>query len=42
MKIQQDQIIDFNKKELENHNDNYNFLTNKLTKQGYNVETIYL
>lgn len=40
MKIQQDQIIDFNKKELENHNDNYNFLTNKLTKQGYNVETI--
>lgn len=40
MKIQQDQIIDFNKKELENHNDNYNFLANKLTKQGYNVETI--
>lgn len=40
MKIQQEQILDFNKKEIQNHNDNFDFLANKLTKAGHNVETI--
>ena len=40
MKIQQEQISSFNKKEIQNHNDNFDFLANKLTKQGHNVQTI--
>lgn len=40
MKIQEEQISGYNKKELENHNDNFNFLANKLTKNGYNVSEI--
>ena len=40
MKIQQEQISDFNKKELENHKDNFDFLASKLTKNGHKVETI--
>ena len=40
MKIQQEQISSFNKKEIQNHNDNFDFLANKLTKQGHNIQTI--
>ena len=40
MKIQQEKISDFNKKELENHKDNFDFLASKLTKNGHKVETI--
>ncbi len=40
MKIKQEQILDFNKKEIENHNDNFDFLGSKLTKQGHNIDAI--
>ena len=40
MKIQQEQISEFNKKEIKNHNDNFDFLANKLTKEGHNVKAI--
>ncbi|WP_397364585.1 sugar isomerase [Olleya sp. R77988] len=40
MKIQEEQILNFNKKEIENHNNNFDFLANKLTKQGHNVQEI--
>ena len=40
MKINKEQIFDFNKSGLENHNDNYDFLANKLTKNGHNVSDI--
>ncbi|KAA5824817.1 sugar isomerase [Algibacter amylolyticus] len=40
MKIQKEQISDYNKKGLENHNDNFDFLANKLSKQGHNVSDI--
>lgn len=40
MKIQQEKISDFNKKELENHKENFDFLASKLTKNGHKVETI--
>ncbi|MEN8702841.1 MAG: sugar isomerase [Polaribacter sp.] len=40
MKIQKEQILDFNKSGLENHSENFDFLANKLTKQGTDVNTI--
>ena len=40
MKIQKEQIEDFNKKEIENHNDNFNFLANQITKKGNNISDI--
>ncbi|MEN8966504.1 MAG: sugar isomerase [Polaribacter sp.] len=40
MKIQQEKISDFNKKELENHKDNFDFLASNLTKNGHNLDTI--
>jgi L-rhamnose isomerase/sugar isomerase len=40
MKIQKDQISDYNKKEIEGHNENFDFLANKLSKQGHNVNDI--
>jgi len=40
MKIQKEQILDFNKKGLENHNEDFDFLANKLTKKGHNVSEI--
>jgi len=40
MKIQQEKISDFNKKELENHKNNFDFLASNLTKNGHNLDTI--
>ncbi len=40
MKIQKEQILDFNKSGLENHSENFDFLANKLTKQGADVNAI--
>lgn len=40
MKINKEQITDFNKKGLENHHENFDFLSNKLTKNGHNVNNI--
>ncbi|GAA4957744.1 sugar isomerase [Algibacter aquimarinus] len=40
MKIQKDQILDYNKKGLENHNESFDFLANKLTKNGHNIDDI--
>tara|TARA_R110002049_G_scaffold73986_1_gene191107 strand:- start:2764 stop:4044 length:1281 start_codon:yes stop_codon:yes gene_type:complete len=40
MKIQKQQIFDFNKKELENHTENFDFLANQLTKKGNNIPDI--
>jgi L-rhamnose isomerase/sugar isomerase len=40
MKIQKEQILDYNTKGLQNHNENFDFLTNKLSKNGHKVETI--
>ena len=40
MKIQKEQILDYNKKQLENHTNDFDFLANKLTKQGHNVNAI--
>lgn len=40
MKIDKNQISEYNKNELQNHNENFDFLANKLTKNGYNVSNI--
>ena len=40
MKIQKEQILDINKSGLNNHKENFDFLANKLTKQGADVNTI--
>ncbi|MDO3695174.1 sugar isomerase [Wenyingzhuangia sp. chi5] len=40
MKIQDQHIQDANKNLLENHNDNFDFLANQLTKNGHDVNTI--
>jgi len=40
MKIQKEQISDYNQKGLESHNESFDFLANKLTKQGYDVGNI--
>ncbi|WP_435414397.1 sugar isomerase [Polaribacter aestuariivivens] len=40
MKIQKEQILDFNKKGINNHNEDFDFLANKLTKQGHNVTAL--
>jgi L-rhamnose isomerase/sugar isomerase len=40
MKIQKEQILDYNTKGLQNHNENFDFLANKLTKNGHKVEEI--
>jgi L-rhamnose isomerase/sugar isomerase len=40
MKIQKEQILDYNTKGLQNHNENFDFLTNKLSKNGHKVEEI--
>jgi L-rhamnose isomerase/sugar isomerase len=40
MKIQKEQIIDYNNKQLGNHNENFDFLANKLAKSGHNVSDI--
>ncbi|MGY5354019.1 sugar isomerase [Wenyingzhuangia sp. IMCC45467] len=40
MKIQNQHIQDVNKNILEDHNDNFDFLANKLTKNGHDVNTI--
>lgn len=40
MKIQKDQILSCNKSEIENHNENFDFLSNKLNKQGHDVNNI--
>ncbi len=40
MKIQKEQILDFNKKGLESHNEDFDFLANKLSKKGCNVSEI--
>lgn len=40
MKIQKEQISEFNGKGLENHKDDFNFLGSKLTKQGKDVDSI--
>ncbi|AQS94314.1 sugar isomerase [Polaribacter sp. BM10] len=40
MKINQPQISDYNQKSLKDHNENFDFLSNKLTKQGKDVNSI--
>ena len=40
MRIQKEQISAANKSELSAHNDSFDFLANKLTKNGYNVNDI--
>lgn len=40
MKIQKEHIIDYNKSGLENHNENFDFLANKLSKKGHDVQDI--
>ena len=40
MKVSQNQILESNKKGLENHNENFDFLANKLTKQGKDVNEL--
>lgn len=40
MKIQKEQILDFNKAGLSNHLESFDFLANKLTKQGADVKNI--
>jgi len=40
MKLQQEQIANANKSGLSSHQENFDFLANKLTKNGYNVEAI--
>ena len=40
MKIQKEQILDYNTKGFQNHNKNFDFLTNKLSENGHKVETI--
>jgi L-rhamnose isomerase/sugar isomerase len=40
MKIQKGQISDYNQKGLESHNESFDFLSNKLSKQGHDVSNI--
>ena len=40
MKIQKEQISDYNKKDLESHNESFDFLANKLSKQGHDVNAV--
>lgn len=40
MKINQSEISDYNKKVVADHNENFDFLSNKLTKQGKDVNSI--
>ncbi|SHM88590.1 sugar isomerase [Polaribacter sp. KT 15] len=40
MKINQPQISDYNQKSLKDHNENFDFLSNKLTKKGKDVNSI--
>ncbi|WP_242155547.1 sugar isomerase [Aestuariivivens sediminis] len=40
MKLQKDQIADFNKRSINYHNDNFDFLGNNLRKKGYDVDQI--
>ena len=40
MKIQKNQILDFNKEGIQEHQDNFNFLANKLSKRGHDVASI--
>ncbi|MDA9344164.1 sugar isomerase [Algibacter sp.] len=40
MKIQKEQITDYNKNGLQNHNENFDFLAQNLTKNGHNVSDI--
>ncbi|KUO64920.1 MAG: sugar isomerase [Lutibacter sp.] len=40
MKIPEEKIQDFNKNELVSHQENFDFLVRKLSKNGYNVESI--
>jgi L-rhamnose isomerase/sugar isomerase len=40
MRIDNNQISEYNKNELQNHNENFDFLASKLTKNGYNVSDI--
>ncbi|WP_299430090.1 sugar isomerase [uncultured Maribacter sp.] len=40
MKINQEQVSESNKSGLENHKDSFDFLANKLTKQGKDVDAI--
>jgi L-rhamnose isomerase/sugar isomerase len=40
MKIQKEQILDFNTKNLENHKNDFNYLADKLSKNDQNVESI--
>tara|TARA_R110002096_G_scaffold401372_1_gene598151 strand:- start:3151 stop:4431 length:1281 start_codon:yes stop_codon:yes gene_type:complete len=40
MKIQEEHILNYNKTALENHNDSFDFLSNKLSKNGHDVQSI--
>lgn len=40
MKIQKDKIVDLNKSGLKEHSENFDFLSNKLTNQGKDVNSI--
>ncbi len=40
MKIQKEHIVNYNKKGIENHNQNFDFLANKLSNQGNDVNAI--
>ncbi|MEP3836721.1 MAG: sugar isomerase [Algibacter sp.] len=40
MNIQKEQITDYNKKGLENHNEYFDFLSNRLSKNGHDVNAI--
>ena len=40
MKIQQEQISDYNQQELKNHSESFDFLANRLTNNGHNVNDI--
>ncbi|WP_203257107.1 sugar isomerase [Hyunsoonleella ulvae] len=40
MKIQQEQILENNKKSIKSHDENYDFLANKLSKSGHDVSKI--
>ena len=40
MKIQEEYILNYNKSVIENHNENFDFLSSKLSKQGHDVQNI--
>lgn len=40
MRIKKEHILDYNKKGLEIHNESFDFLSNKLSKQGHDVKDI--